>query len=76
VNDADKANQLLSCARIQLGDAEDIWAVDRVDARKKISTLRKCGAIKKTSYYYVKTEPFIDWLKKRRAYFYRQNNPF
>ena len=39
----------------------------RNEARKVISKMRKCSAIKKHQYYYVKTPHFIRWLKKKRS---------
>jgi len=60
-------NELLVTRRIQLTDIEDIFATDdRGRARQTLAKLRKCGALKKISYYYHKTPPFITWLKNRR----------
>jgi len=59
-------NMLLNCRHIQLQDIEDIFACERQEARMCISDFRKAGAIKKITYYYNKTSPFIEYLKKKR----------
>jgi len=64
--DVELINSLLSVDKLQLGDAEDLFETDRTEARKVISKLRKCSAIIKHRYYYVKTPHFIRWLKKKR----------
>ena len=69
ITDADTVNMLLNCKNFQLGDIEDIFARDRSEARTLLSTLRKCGAIKKLTHYYKKTPPFTNWLKDKRHEF-------
>jgi len=68
IDDVDIINELLSIKQLQITDAEEIWDVNRDGARTRIAVLRRCGAIKKVSYYYKKSPAFIHWLKdaKRR----------
>ena len=65
-NDIDKVNILINSSRVQLADAEDLFSEDRMEARKHIGMLRRCGAIKRQHHFYVKTPPFISWLKRKR----------
>ena len=67
INTSEKINLLLIAKRIQPSDIEDIFCLDRPEAREIISLLRKSGAVKNINYFHVKTPPFIDWLKERRT---------
>jgi hypothetical protein len=66
ITDIHEVNLLLTSQRVQLGDIEDIFACDKLEARNIISMFRKANAIKKVAYYYKKTPPFIQYLKIRR----------
>lgn len=66
IDDLQKVNMLLTAPKIQPQDIEDIFSCDKIEARNIVSMLRKAGAIKKTSYYYRKSPPFIEYLKTRR----------
>jgi hypothetical protein len=66
INSTEIINMLLNCKRIQLQDIEDIFSYNREEAKKCLSILRKCRALKKMTYYYFKTSSFITFLKKER----------
>lgn len=67
ISDPEVINELLVTKHIQIADIEDIFAtIDKLQARQELGKLRKAGAVKKVTYYYNKTPPFITWLKNRR----------
>jgi len=75
-DDQDTVHQLLLSNKMLLGDFEDIFNLDRQEARSKINKLRKHGAIRKEHHYYVKSPQFIRWLKKRRQQLMGDDIPF
>lgn len=67
MSDIEHIGQLLLSQQLANQDFEDIFGLDRDDARGMVSLLRRSGAIVKDKHFYIKTPQFIRHLKKRRS---------
>lgn len=63
----DNIDMFLDMKTVQLNDIEDIYAIDRDQAREILRKLRLSRSLVKKSWYYRKTPQFIQYLKKRKS---------
>jgi hypothetical protein len=66
MDDKDTIDQLLDYNRFQLGDLEDIFVLERKEAKELISYMRKNRLMRRKNTLYVKTPSFINYLKKQK----------
>lgn len=68
-----RINSFLELSKIQMNDLEDIFNLERHEAKEHIAVLRRAKCVRKHNFYYKKTASFIKYLKERKSQLSKEN---